>query len=451
MTKKLGTNEIIAILESGSFDGLIGVVEDDHFECKAEPYRLEEEHQKLELAKDVSALANAHGGIILIGAQTEVDSTRATDVVKKFRLIPDTRINISQYEDVIRTWVYPPIRDLEIRKFDSSSDPALGLVGIMVGDQEQTWRPYLMTRSIEQSGKVSTTLFGYAERGSGKSAPMSVQQLHTLLRDGYRVGTGTLLPVQRPEQESPEKGPTDSLTERIERGIKDVELADRPVFILAAAPEQKTELPSLFSARDSDLVKLLEDPPNLRASGFGPDAGINSRIVEGNRRRTIVPHYKLLEIWRDGTIIMVGAGDEDFLAWGSKMTDKLRINQLVLVECTYLFAKLFRAVLYKAKPVPSSTLFRLSIRIPAGKKALLYPGPLTNLAVGEHYAPGLECLAETSVTLEEDPGGPSFRLVADAYHWFSFEDDKIPYTSVKEDGQRLIDPTVIIERNIRAL
>jgi hypothetical protein len=42
-------------------------VETEHLEFKAEPYRLEHELQKQELAKDVSGLANARGGAILIG------------------------------------------------------------------------------------------------------------------------------------------------------------------------------------------------------------------------------------------------------------------------------------------------------------------------------------------------------------------------------------------------
>jgi len=51
-------DEVRAILESGDFFPLVGRFEDQHIECKRQPYRLESEDQKLELAKDVSALAN---------------------------------------------------------------------------------------------------------------------------------------------------------------------------------------------------------------------------------------------------------------------------------------------------------------------------------------------------------------------------------------------------------
>ncbi|MBI2357966.1 MAG: hypothetical protein HYV04_03505, partial [Deltaproteobacteria bacterium] len=45
-------DEVRAILESGDFSPLIGRFEDQRIECKGQPYRLESEEQKLELAKD---------------------------------------------------------------------------------------------------------------------------------------------------------------------------------------------------------------------------------------------------------------------------------------------------------------------------------------------------------------------------------------------------------------
>lgn len=50
---------IISLLESGNFESLIGKPEDLFFECKGSSYQLEQDREKLELAKDVSAFANA--------------------------------------------------------------------------------------------------------------------------------------------------------------------------------------------------------------------------------------------------------------------------------------------------------------------------------------------------------------------------------------------------------
>ena len=56
--------EIQGILSSGSFEELQGTLENEFFEAKAEPWDLNSERGKLDLAKDVSSLANWRGGII---------------------------------------------------------------------------------------------------------------------------------------------------------------------------------------------------------------------------------------------------------------------------------------------------------------------------------------------------------------------------------------------------
>jgi hypothetical protein len=58
----LSVAAILDILRSGNFDPLVGTIEDARIEAKGEPYQLSgNERQKQELAKDVSALANAGG------------------------------------------------------------------------------------------------------------------------------------------------------------------------------------------------------------------------------------------------------------------------------------------------------------------------------------------------------------------------------------------------------
>lgn len=47
------------ILQRGDFAVLVGSPESEWLECKREPYQRSDERSKLELSKDVSALANA--------------------------------------------------------------------------------------------------------------------------------------------------------------------------------------------------------------------------------------------------------------------------------------------------------------------------------------------------------------------------------------------------------
>ena len=53
------------IVQSGDFESLLGEIESAEFECKAQPYALETDSGKRELAKDISSFANAIGGYVI--------------------------------------------------------------------------------------------------------------------------------------------------------------------------------------------------------------------------------------------------------------------------------------------------------------------------------------------------------------------------------------------------
>ena len=147
MTKNLTVEQIKAILDSGNFDELITAVEDEQIECKAAPYQLNEAHQKQELAKDVSGLANANGGVILIGVRTERNSTHFGDEINEIRPFPRNLVDPNQYQDIIRSWIYPALQQVDIRWFPSAVNQEEGIVAIIIPDQIMTWRPFLISSS----------------------------------------------------------------------------------------------------------------------------------------------------------------------------------------------------------------------------------------------------------------------------------------------------------------
>jgi TRAP-type mannitol/chloroaromatic compound transport system substrate-binding protein len=52
VAKQLTPSDVVEILKKGTFDELVGALEDEHLECKAAPYQLLREYQCYELAKD---------------------------------------------------------------------------------------------------------------------------------------------------------------------------------------------------------------------------------------------------------------------------------------------------------------------------------------------------------------------------------------------------------------
>jgi Putative DNA-binding domain len=126
MSKTLTVGQVIKILESAVFDELIGAIEDECLECKGAPYVLKEEYQRRELAKDVAALANAEGGIILLGVNTERNPIHLGDEIKKIREFPENLIGRSQYDDVLGSWIYPTLQGVNVEWFAGSKDAKKG-------------------------------------------------------------------------------------------------------------------------------------------------------------------------------------------------------------------------------------------------------------------------------------------------------------------------------------
>ena len=73
-------NNINKILKEGRFSELLGMTESHNFECKSQTYDLSQPKQQHELAKDVSAIANTEGGVIIVGLKTRKDMTQRQDV-----------------------------------------------------------------------------------------------------------------------------------------------------------------------------------------------------------------------------------------------------------------------------------------------------------------------------------------------------------------------------------
>jgi hypothetical protein len=443
--------EVRNLLASGNFDALRGAVENEWLECKGAPYQLTtNEPEKQELAKDVSGLANASGGIILIGVVTAINPTHRGEEITEIRPFTNSLVNIDQYYDVLRSWIYPTLQQIDIRWYPSSRDQEKGIVAIRVPKQSDTKRSFIVRRTVEDTGKVNTTVFGYFERRRTNVNPMSVEELHALIRDGlhndnlsnqYENIQEILSQILGRQMERPRTDLIELRNERVAGALVAVVLQSKPSFILTAIPFNEIEIQGLFESRDSDVVRLLEHPPELRSGGFDIDTGSPARIVRGMLRRAVSEGHVSLELWRDGTLIFIATGGEDFLSWGrySASMDFLKINQLALIESTYLFAELSNRIFFEySSPTPSEIEFTLELKYmtindePCG----LYPGPVRET----YFRNELHRAPDSGVSIQSRymgnglrPGQLAFELVKEVYRWFEFEDNLIPYTEQIED------------------
>ena len=453
MPKTLSPDEVKAILERGNFEDLIGAVEDDRLEYKAAPYGLKHDHQKQELAKDVAGLANAGGGIILIGVRTEKDPTHFGDEIKEIRTFPQQLVNPSQYQDILRTWIYPTLQQVEIQWFPSSGDPKKGIVAIFIPKQASSRRPFLLTRFIDDTGKRVEVLFGYVERKQANVIPFSVEEIQVLIRDGQRYEEsrqqytsleemlGQLQQdVKAGKEKPPESNTLQLLNDRMLAAREKARLANRPAFTLAVSPVNTIEIQEVFKGRGAKIVQIIDNPPELRLGGFSLNTGASSEIVRGQLRRAVNPGI-ILEVWRDGTLIFAADGGADFLSWGRRTIAEgpLYINPLVLIESTYLFSELSRQIYGNATPQPKEIEYRLELRnmTVRGKPCVLTPGPVGSPTFSTYKAPASNVIHQFRCIGQINPGEVAYGLVREVYRWFSINDNEIPYTELIE-GREII-------------
>ena len=88
-------DDIMKILSKGMFEDLVGALENEIFEAKGEPWNLNTELGKFEFAKDVTAMANWRGGVILVGVVARARLNRLREEVveqqRYFARIPRSR------------------------------------------------------------------------------------------------------------------------------------------------------------------------------------------------------------------------------------------------------------------------------------------------------------------------------------------------------------------------
>jgi len=460
MAKHLFHSDIIGILTTGAFDDLKGALEDEHLECKAQPYQLQHEHQRYELAKDVAMIVNrlaragGEGGHILLGVRTEKAVEHHGDMVVDVSFFEQSLVDPKQYHDVLQTWLLPEPKDLDVLWYPSAGNGARGIVAITIGPQPPDRWPCIVTKVLEPSEKITGSLIAYFERRGEHGVGATAAELQRWICDGARgdaLSRHLDAVAQRIEVVSDDvrafkaqltaaaapAGPSEAMqaySDRLREAITAVGLDSTPSYVLIAIPVQTTSLPGLFRGRDEPLVKLLENPPSLRDSGFDLDIRADLDVVRGQLRRAARRGRGVLECWQDGTLIF--AMNAEFLCWGPKTKGHvLRINPLALAESTLLFATVALQVYTQhASPPPKEARFGIVLRgmnVQGGPIAQLSTGGIRSFGyqhdMSVKAAPEGNMEHVIDVETTKTPGEVAFALSAFVYRWFGHTEDGIPY------------------------
>lgn len=97
------------MLASGQPDGMLGVAECAWLDFKETPYALASDKGKFELCKDVAALANAQGGLLICGVTAQKQSNRAQEVATDLKPFPQDRADLDQHIDTLNEYLRPRV------------------------------------------------------------------------------------------------------------------------------------------------------------------------------------------------------------------------------------------------------------------------------------------------------------------------------------------------------
>ena len=102
------STELVVALAEGRPQDVLGTPEAGWVDFKESPYVLDADKGRWELAKDVAAMANAGGGLIVIGIATSRETYDTHDVASELKPFARPLVNVDAYKGVLTGWLVPP-------------------------------------------------------------------------------------------------------------------------------------------------------------------------------------------------------------------------------------------------------------------------------------------------------------------------------------------------------
>lgn len=456
-------NEVLSQLAARDFASLIGLPESVWLDAKETPYMLDTPKQKLELAKDVSSLANAEGGIIVIGFDTERKPETAGEYISEVCPFPLSLVDPDRYMKILAALIYPPPHEVRIQTFENGIADGKGIAAIVV-EAMPAGRPYVVGSMLDETGQALGAYFGFFERKRDVIPPVSIARIQQQLSAGLQWSSindrlsaieGRLASWEEPPTAVKLTGITkDERDRRLKEARVAAGMDEGALIYLMASAESGCDFPTLFKSHTERVVRLIEDPPQLRQGGFEIWADKESQIVEGRFRRSMFAKSRLIELWKDGLFIFLAEGDADFLGWstGTTVDQPLRIRNFVLAEAVLHFCWLIKLVFDEAQPKPA--VIRLEVGFDnldrAAGRAILSGtadrNGITAFPWNQKTAPASPFEVSVLAKLDEyDAELKAFLLLEQIYHRFGFNSESVPYAKI-ESGVSKIDSFKIIDK-----
>jgi hypothetical protein len=443
----LNPNDLLFALERGNFDSILGTIEGEQIEFKEAPYQLEVPSQRWEMAKDVAALANARGGVIVLGFRTSKQENRLADTASSQRPIQKSLISWSSYRDIISRWVHPGIVGLQANWFPSDPNADRGVFVLNIPAQLEESKHFIVCETTRDDGSFPGAI-GIPVRNNDATNWVRPEALQSLVREalwwrrnGPSVAGSSANNLSLADEQI-------MVSERCRAIERLVGWDTTPFVALHALPEQPLTRPNNFYSNDG-LRRRIEEPAVLRSDGFHISTYAH---VEVQPDGSLASHSQRKALWLspNGFLSAAGAAIGDFLGWyinqGRGAGQPLALNPRVTAEFILEFSRFFHREL-KSYYTGNWNLWLSIVGFNRAGGVVLVPhlgqalGPHAFLMWDEfNQLHPIQPNADRRLRSVETSGADAYSLLIELYSLFGSPPDLIPYVENSEISENLIVP-----------
>ncbi len=216
-----------------------------------------------------------------------------------------------------------------------------------------------------------------------------------------------------------------------------------PVFIFSAGALPATSIQDFFE--DRKYAELIEKPPYLRYGGWNMLNLSQANLNKGQYWEVKNGDRKTIRIYQDGTLVVLGVADYNFLAWGRSAEEFLSnpiLHPLAIIEFTYEFVSLYQQIM-KHLDKKQSVDFAIQLKnseLPNGNRLKVSTRSIHEMwAYGESKEVNdFSELVHIDLSKPFLPERVAYLLVQRLFAQGNITGEDTPYTKVV-DGLRMID------------
>ena len=411
---------------------LIGVPETDFVDFKRTAYRLKSEKERLELAKDVSAMANTEqAGVIVLGIETQRTRSLQQDVAVRVRPVALGLVDVQQVQQIIWDWVYPRL-DVTIRSHRLKKR-AGALWTIHIDRQRDRDLPFIVAKEFIGRRGPTRNLFGAYKRHSSHNAPYPCATLHGWLHQAWAEAVSGDTPIGEQDDSQGEKILEDDLAVI---GMGEGEA----YYYLQARPERRRPISNFYRGAAGSMFESMSNIPHMRPLGFHLADKEEPARTKWDGLRVVRPGVSSISVSRNDGLTTAVLG-QYHLTWASEhFAPKGRwfISPLVLVEFTLEFWRFYFGQAALRVEGRRRTEWRAGmhgVRVP--EPLLLPEEPLSQRSF-PRASEGHDFDLPWTTTDDTDPGRLAFAVLTEVYAQFGLGEALTPYA----DGNRISEQAI---------